>query len=170
MVLFQEALRLKSLHRAGWLRKGISGPESVAAHSWGVAWLVVALLPKDMDRAKALTYAILHDLPECKVGDITPEDGISASTKHELERHALKAMAHGAPWFEVWEAYERQADPESRFVRELDRLDMAFQAVYYAREGYPGMAEFVQSAAQVVQHPVLRPLLEQCAQELQLAV
>ena len=35
--LLAEAMRLKALDRAGWKRVGVVNPESVAAHSWGVA-------------------------------------------------------------------------------------------------------------------------------------
>ena len=47
-----EALSLKDLARAGWVRAGVQHPESVAAHSWGVAWLVLALCPAELDRGR----------------------------------------------------------------------------------------------------------------------
>ena len=40
-----ETLALKAVDRAGWVRRGVTRPESVAAHSWGIAWLVLLLLP-----------------------------------------------------------------------------------------------------------------------------
>ena len=59
-----EALGLKALPRTGWVRTGVPAPESVAAHSWGVSWLVLVLLPPHLDRHLALAYAVLHDLPD----------------------------------------------------------------------------------------------------------
>ena len=70
------ALALKALPRAGWVRAGVRHPESVAAHSWGVAWLVLVLCPPALDRGRALAIAVAHDLPEVTVGDITPHDGV----------------------------------------------------------------------------------------------
>ena len=165
-----EAIRLKALPREGWVRRGVPSPESVAAHSWGVAWLVLALLPEDLDRGKALAYAVLHDLPEVRVGDITPADGVSRPEKRAREHHAMAGLCEpleaGAALQRSWEAYEAQADPESRFVRELDRLDMALQCVVYTERGHPGLREFLDSAAEVIRHPRLAPLLEACKSRL----
>ncbi|MEM6930585.1 MAG: HD domain-containing protein [Myxococcota bacterium] len=162
-----EAVRLKALDRTGWVRRGIAGPESVAAHSWGVAWLVLALLPEDLDRQRALTYAVLHDLPEVRVGDLTPHDPMPRSEKVRREREAMQGLTGSSPrgrsLAALWDAYEALDDDEARFVRQLDRLDMALQAVAYA-EAQPthreALVEFVESAAKVVEHPVLRPLID----------
>lgn len=155
-----EILRLKALDRAGWVRRGVPAPESVAAHSWGVAWLVLVLLPPELDRGRALTYAVIHDLAEVRVGDITPLDGVA--DKHEREAAAMAAMCAERPdLLAIWRAYEAQADDEARFVRELDRMDMALQALAYHRAGNSGMMELVESAAKVVRHPGLRPMLEE---------
>src|SRR5262245_31586095 len=84
--LLLEALRLKALRRAGWVRVGVPAPvESVADHSWGVAWLVLALLPEGLDRGKALAYAVLHDLPEVRTGDVTPMDRVPKEEKARRE-------------------------------------------------------------------------------------
>lgn len=158
----EEALDLKSLDRAGWVRAGVVDVESVAAHSWGVAWLVLALLPPELDRARALTYAVLHDLPEVRVGDLTPHDRVDRAEKHRREAAAMDALAAplGQDLARAWHAYEAQADAEARFVRQLDRLDMALQALAYARAGRPGLEPFVDSAAAVIDHPRLRAVMD----------
>jgi putative hydrolases of HD superfamily len=164
--LLLEAVGLKDLARAGWVRAGVPSPETVAAHSWGVAWLVVALLPDDLDRERALLYAVLHDLPEVRTGDVTPRDGVSATDKHAREHAGMVALCAALPpdrgrtLLRAWESYEAQADPESHFVRQLDRLDMAIQAVAYGRRHGLDLDEFVASAATVVTHPTLRPILD----------
>lgn len=160
-----DVLALKALARTGWVRKGVPGPESVAAHSWGVAWLVLVLLPDGLDVGRALSYAVLHDLPEARVGDLTPHDGVSAADKLARERGAMTALMatvpRGPALLRTWEAYEAQSDPESRFVRQLDRLDMALQAAAYARAGTAGLAEFLDSAERAVTDPALRQLIDQ---------
>lgn len=167
---FLEALGLKALPRAGWLRHGLPA-ESVAGHSWGVAWLVLNLLPTDLDRERALTYALLHDLPEVRVGDLTPHDGVSRADKAAREASALDALTDPLPrgnaLARIWHAYEAQADPEARFVRQCDRLDMALQAVAYAEQHDADTAEFLDSAAPVVTHPALRPILDACRARLE---
>lgn len=158
-----EAVALKDVARAGWVRRGVPDAESVAAHSWGVAWLVVVLCPADLDRERALTYAVLHDLAEVRVGDLTPHDGVSAEDKAQREARALDDLAAALPSHvrHRWHAYEAKDDPEARFVRQLDRLDMALQAAAYGASGHLGTpGEFLRSADPVITHPALRPLFE----------
>jgi putative hydrolase of HD superfamily len=144
-----EALGLKALPRAGWLRRGIASPESVAAHSWGVNFLVLALLPEELDLAKALAYATLHDLAEVRAGDLTPHDGVSPEEKANREAAAMAGLCarlpRGSALEGQWRAYEAQADPEARFVRQLDRVDMALQALRYHRETGLDLGEFIKS-------------------------
>jgi putative hydrolase of HD superfamily len=158
-----EAVRLKRLARAGWVRVGVPAPESVAAHSWGVSLLVVAFAPPEI-REQALIYAALHDLAEARVGDLTPQDGVPKDEKHRREREAMMALAPAL--LATWDAYEAQADEAARFVRQCDRLDMAIQALAYHREGRPGMMEFVESARRVVVAPGLRRMVDQIRGEI----
>lgn len=157
-----EALTLKELPRAGWLRVGVQAPESVAAHSWGVAWLVLALCPEGLDRGRALGMAVLHDLPEVRAGDITPRDNVTAAEKRRREEDALEQLL--APVGErarrlrdLWLDFEEQRSAEARFVRACDRLDMALQAARYAGQGID-TAEFVESALAALDEPTLRAL------------
>lgn len=159
-----EALQLKRVARAGWVQREVPDPESVAAHSWGVAWLTVVCCPPHLDRGRALAYAVVHDLAEVRVGDLTPADGVPRAEKIRREREAIADLCAGLPEVAaLWEAYEAQTDPESRFVRQLDRLDMALQATAYHADGASGMAEFLASAERVIVDPTLRPLLAKLA-------
>jgi putative hydrolase of HD superfamily len=156
------ACQLKHVHRAGWQRVGIEQPEDVAAHSWGVAWLVLNLLPAELNLARALSYAVLHDLAEVLVGDITPHDGITTQDKHQREEQAMQSLCAKLPahLLKTWQCYEAQVDEEAAFVRQLDRLDMALQAAKYASETPTPLDEFIHSAALAIHHPVLTPLLD----------
>lgn len=136
-----EMYKLKALPRTGWLRKDVKTPESVAAHSWGLTLLAALLTPPGLDRLQVLEIASLHDLAEAEVGDLTPQDGISAGEKHSLETLALDKLSSGLGETggflkERFEKYQRSLTPEARFVHALDKLDMALQALSYQRE-YP---------------------------------
>jgi putative hydrolase of HD superfamily len=163
-----EAVGLKDVARAGWVRRGVPQVESVAAHSWGVAWLVLVLLPPGLDRARALTYAILHDLPEVRVGDLTPFDGVPRHEKHRREAAALESLAAPLPASiaDAWRAYEAQGDEEARFVRQLDRLDLAIQAVAYAPRTPGALGDFLDSARSAIHDPRLVRLVEALASRL----
>jgi len=156
-----DALGLKDLPRTGWVRAGVEGPESVAAHSWGLSLLVLTFLPAHLDRDRALAYATVHDLGEVFAGDITPHDGLSKAEKVARERAAMDRLsALPAPIRALWDAYEAQADPEARFVRQLDRLDMALQGARYAQRHGLDLREFLQSARKAIHAPELKPLLD----------
>ena len=126
--------KLKELQRSGWIRKGIENAETVAAHSHGVAMLVLLFAPTHLDKEKCLKLAIIHDLQEAFVGDITPFDGISKEEKDRREKKAVQEMAQNLNFAELkdlFAEYEAQQTPEARFVKDMDRLDAVLQAKYY---------------------------------------
>ncbi len=144
------ALALKALPRAGWVRIGVPAPESVASHSWGIAWLVTVLCPADLDRGRALAMAAIHDLPEVIVGDLTPHDGVSEVDKSAREAEAMRTIAAPLPNGEelvgLWLEYDAGETPIARFVKACDKLDMALQAAIYRRERGLDTSEFIASA------------------------
>jgi putative hydrolase of HD superfamily len=153
-----EVAQLKALPRAGWVRQGVPAPESVAAHSFGVAWLAVILCPPDLDRLRVLEIALLHDVPEVRAGDITPHDGVGRDEKRRLEAAAAAGLLGGLPRaLAAWADYEAGESPEARFVHELDKLDMGLQALVYARQ-HPNLEldELRASADRGLRDPGLR--------------
>lgn len=162
-----DAWRLKHVDRAGWIRAGVTHPESVAAHSWGISALLLAFAPDDLDLGKALAYAAVHDLPEAITGDFTPADNVDRQEKQRLEIDAMVRMGDLSPRIHVtWQRYQAQIDPESRFVKQLDRVDMALQAVIYQSDQCD-MTEFVASAAAFVTDPALTSLMMQIQARMQ---
>ena len=128
-----EALGLKQVVRAGWIKAGVKQPESVAAHSWGMAMLATQLCPEHLNLQRVLELCILHDVAEVIVGDITPHDGVTSVEKHRLEVEAIQKMGIVAE--DIFDEYELQKTEESKFVRYLDKLDMALQAEIYEGQG-----------------------------------
>ncbi|MBI3926643.1 MAG: HD domain-containing protein [Armatimonadetes bacterium] len=145
-----DTLRLKALPRAGWVRVGVEAPESVAAHSWGVAWLALNLCPPELDREKALAIALVHDLAEVVVGDITPHDPIAAEDKQTAELEAftelVRPLERAGELRRLMREYLQDQSAEARFVKACDKLDMALQAALYQAEQGLDLQEFVDSA------------------------
>lgn len=56
--------------------------------------LMTFLLGNDskLDRLKCLQLALVHDLAESIVGDITPHDNIPENVKHQREDEAMKEI------------------------------------------------------------------------------
>ncbi|MGB1985736.1 MAG: HD domain-containing protein, partial [Candidatus Poseidoniaceae archaeon] len=75
-------LQLKDIDRTGWVRAGVENPESVAAHSLGMAVLALRLCPQQLDLSKVLSMCLVHDIAEIVVGDLTPHDDIRGEEKH----------------------------------------------------------------------------------------
>lgn len=146
---------LKRLVRTGWRQRGVPEPESVAAHSYGVALLTLVLAERraaegaPVDVLAAVRMALLHDLPESATGDLTPVQRLAllgpdpAEAKQRqraAERRALVALLDGAPdevrarWEATWAAYRDGTGPEARLVHEADVLDCALQGARYRGE------------------------------------
>ena len=144
-------LGLKDVLRTGWVRAGVESPESVAAHSWGMAVLALKLCPPELNLLRVLQLCLVHDLPEVVVGDLTPHDDVS--TKAEDERKAMQALA--PEWLPLLDEYTAQGTAEAVFVKSLDKLDMGLQAMKYEQAQGMTLTEFLDSARNAVGEPFL---------------
>jgi putative hydrolase of HD superfamily len=145
-----EAFALKDERRTGWQLRGITDPESVAGHTWGVALLCLQYGKEaDIDTDRALRMALVHDLAEAKTGDVATrvndaDQRVSAAEKDRRER---EARADLAPTLDpeirdLWEEYETRETHKSVFVKDMDLVDMCLQALVYERGGrYDGERE-----------------------------
>tara|TARA_B100000003_G_scaffold188586_1_gene185065 strand:+ start:365 stop:850 length:486 start_codon:yes stop_codon:yes gene_type:complete len=138
-------LGLKDVLRQGWVNVGVESPESVAAHSWGMAIIALKMCPDDLNLEHVLKLCLVHDLPEVIVGDLTPFDDVS--TKSADERAAMEQIA--PEWVSLFDEYENQSTPEAVFVKRLDKLDMALQAQIYMERTSLDLTDFINSAKRI---------------------
>lgn len=135
--LLVAAVGLKHLDRAGWLRAGVVRPESVAAHSYGVALAALLRARPEHDLGKLLAMALLHDLAEVEVGDITPFDGISRDEKRRRESAALDRLLAEHPSLRALvDELDANVSAEARLVHALDKVDMDVTAEVYGARGH----------------------------------
>ena len=170
LAAYLEINHLKQLYRQGWLHRGIPAErsESVADHIFSMAllawWIADSYLP-ELDVNKTIRMVLAHELGEVYVGDLTPSDGVVPQEKHRRERAAVQQVVgklpRGEEYLALWQEYEQGESPEARFVKQIDRLEMAFQAIIYQRQGFGDLSEFIASAEQVVKDPVLQNLLDE---------
>lgn len=132
---------LKRTPRAGWVRKGIPQPESVAGHMYRMSVMALTIPSEHpIDVSKAVSIAIVHDLAEAIVGDITPMDGIPKNVKQQMELDAMVELTsllpveQGKLVMNLFLEYEAGETIEARFVKDLDKLDMVVQAHEYHKE------------------------------------
>ncbi|KAJ1327313.1 hypothetical protein BSLG_010655 [Batrachochytrium salamandrivorans] len=64
--------RLKITKRTGWVDRGVDNAESIGDHMHRMS--IIALLVKDqtIDKNRLVKMAVVHDLAEAVVGDLTP--------------------------------------------------------------------------------------------------
>ena len=164
---FYEFAQLKQLYRQGWLKRGVPPErcESVAEHSLGVAvlalWLSQASFP-ELDGHKLLLMALFHDFGEIYTGDLIPSDAVSAGEKHLREKRSIQEvlgkLPKGEQYLSIWDEFEQGDTPEARFIRQIDRLEMAFQASIYELQGLIDPAEFFNTTAQALIDPRLKTI------------
>ena len=151
---FLEVLGLKEVDRAGWKRKGLTGVESVADHSWGVAFLAMQICPPELNRLRLIEMAICHDIAEVRIGDITPHDGVSAEEKVRIETEAMLDLSKGFPqgsrMLELYQEYEAGETAEARFLKLCDKLDMALQSYVYQSRTTNDLRNFRKTANRLV--------------------
>lgn len=136
----RSAGKLKELKRTGWIESGVPQPESVADHSYRVALLAMTLSDqKGLDTLKTVRIALLHDLAESEVGDLTPRQ---KQVNHEdLESEAMKEVLSELPgeirklYLDAWDEYQRNETPEAKLVHNADKLEMLIQAKEYESKG-----------------------------------
>jgi putative hydrolase of HD superfamily len=138
------AYQLKDEQRTGWQLRNVADPESVAGHSWGVAFLTLAYADEaGVDADEALRLAVLHDVGEAELGDVPTradpdhQPDVSAAEKEAQEKATVADLADalGDDLRGDWEQYEAKDTPEARLVKDMDLVDMCVQALLYEREG-----------------------------------
>ena len=99
--------------------------------------------------------ALIHDMAESLVGDITPVDGVAKSEKSRRETETMDYLcttllgnvhggASGQHIREIWQEYEDSETPESKFVHDVDKMELLLQMMEYERsqEGRKDLGEF----------------------------
>ncbi|PWZ02603.1 hypothetical protein BCV70DRAFT_196844 [Testicularia cyperi] len=171
------AERLKTNKRTGWLHHRVPDPESIADHMYRMALLTI-LCPAegDVNLGKCMQLAVVHDLAEAEVGDLTPLDGVDKKEKMRREKEAIEYFVHdllgsspaGLRIEELWEEYEARETKESKLVKDLDRFELCLQAVEYEREhGINDLHGFFLGSLTHITHPRIRKWAQLLAKERQ---
>ncbi|HMV49989.1 MAG TPA: HD family hydrolase [Blastocatellia bacterium] len=150
-----ELLRLKAVPRTGWLLRGVRDVESVADHSFGVAWMAMLLADRaraigfEPDVEKVLRMALLHDLTEARTGDLPAtikryfDNGALHRADEQIAQEMLTNLGKiGEAYLQLWREYEARQTLESRIVKAADKLDLLLQAREYEKGGARTLHEF----------------------------
>ncbi len=167
---YLEFNHLKQLFRQGWLRQEINTEkcESVAEHIFGVAILAVLISHQydlNIDLKKVLLMSLLHETGEIYVGDLIPQDSVTLDEKFDLEREAVLKVLNSIPnsegFFQLWLEFEEGVTPEARFVKQLDKLEMAFQAFVYEKQYDIRLEDFYASTEFVLNDQEMKEIFKE---------
>ncbi|VDN16446.1 unnamed protein product [Dibothriocephalus latus] len=111
-----------------------------------------------------MKMAVVHDLAECIVGDLTPHCGVSVEEKHAREEAAMQSICEPLPTdlraelVDLLKEYDSQLTPEAVVCKDLDKFEMILQAFEYETEaGHPGwLEEFFKSTENVFKTPCVK--------------
>ena len=132
---------LERVPRAGFLLRGVTEPESVAAHSHSLALLTLMVCneyPDDFDSSKAVEMALIHDIQEVQTMDIPLPVGSAEfrAAKEDTEEEIFKRLFAGVSpaLAERYAEFRRCDSPEAKLVRGLDKVQMMVKVLCYQRE------------------------------------
>ncbi len=119
---------LKLTPRSGWLKLGIRLPESVADHSFRTAIIAFVLAIKSGESfekaCKAATATLFHDLHETRTMDL-----------HKIAQRYVSCDEEKAKKDQLsWMEFQPDFSDVEVYVRDADKLELAFQAVEYEEQ------------------------------------
>jgi putative hydrolases of HD superfamily len=147
--LFEQIHPLDRIARAGYVLRGVTEPENVAAHSHFLALLTMLVCdeyPGEFDSRKAVTMALIHDLPEALMMDIPvpSSERYLRDAKLQAEQHILEGLFEGfsAHYGELNRELDECQTAEARLVQGLDKAQMMIKILMYEREQRGRLSEF----------------------------
>ncbi len=137
----EDLLRLKRTLRTGWDYYGYGPPETVAAHSFGVAVLTLLLgralraRGVSLNLERALVMALIHEAGEARIGDLHLEARrwIGPETVEAGERRAAAEVLQEGDLIALYREFEAAESLEARLVRAADKLELLLEARERAR-------------------------------------
>lgn len=157
--------RLKTTKREGWRRFGINHGESISDHMYRmsiITMLAPASLSSRLNVPHCTKMALVHDMAELLVGDITPVDGVLKPEKSRRETETMDYLCKeilgrvggglaGEDIKNIWQEYEDSKTLESKFVHDVDKIELILQMIEYERQNKGGidLSEFAWVAQKI---------------------
>jgi len=153
---------LKLSKRTGWYHHNVPFPESIADHMYRMAVLSILIDSDEIDFRKCSIMALVHDMAEALVGDLTPLCKVDKEEKRRREVQAIHFLTHdllgdtqaSRRIYDLWHEYEERSTPEAKLVKDLDCFELCLQAYEYERtHNITDLQPFWDGAAPKVSNP-----------------
>lgn len=143
LAFYQVISQLKIQKRTGWLDHGINQCESIADHMYRMSVMSMLIRDPQVNKDKCVRIALVHDMAESLVGDITPFDPVNKEEKHRREWDTIQFLCNefvknynedaAKEIMDDWLAYENVSSLEARYVKDIDKYEMLVQCFEYEK-------------------------------------
>lgn len=166
--------QLKIQKRTGWLDHDIIPCESISDHMYRMSITSMLITDPKVNRDRCVRIALVHDIAESLVGDITPFDGVDKEEKHRREWETIQYLCEFLiePYNEKaakeilndWLEYENISSLEARYVKDIDKYEMLVQCFEYEKEykGEKDLSQFWSAVSSVKTEEVQSWVQELC--------
>lgn len=124
--------------------------------------MTVTVQDDEVDKFKAIKMALVHDMAEAIVGDITPACGVTEDDKYRMEAEAMQRIKallgdnpFGAEAESLWTEYAANLTKEAQFVKDIDKTELYVQVVEYENKFGINFQGWIDNARPKIRHPGL---------------
>ena len=138
---------LDRVPRSGYSLRGVPEPESVSEHSFHLTFLAWVLADEEpeLDRARVMELALLHDVAEARFGDLPRSAAhyLPTGAKAIAETAAVEEILAplGPRAAELYAEYATRESREAQFVAACDKLQLLIKTSAYEGWGSRGLQE-----------------------------
>jgi putative hydrolase of HD superfamily len=131
----------------------------------------------NLDLAKCMRMALVHDMGEALVGDITPGDRIEKSVKSRMEGDTIDYIAQtllvnvenghaGEEIKRLWREYEDNKTREANFVHDIDKMELMLQVLEYEKSHSTADFRDFDGSANQIKLPEVKTWCDEVLKEL----
>jgi putative hydrolase of HD superfamily len=133
---------LQRLERTGYVMSGVTNPQTVGSHAFGVTLWCLFLIERiedkqSIDTAKVLRMAVIHEMGEARIADIPmpARQYLGDEPLSQAESRAVQNMVKDFPdhWYDTWHEFETGETREARIVKAADKLELMHKILCYER-------------------------------------
>ncbi len=161
-------IQSKQIVRTGWKVNKIPNPESVAEHSFQLCVIAMVFAHAfNIDQEKLMKMAIIHDLGEIFTGDLVWSRGNIIDVQKRKEKEIAESkgidtlfakLGTLSEYKTIFREMVARKSPEAEIFWQLDKLEMAIQALYYEQKTGIILEEFFINTDLQLTHPYLREI------------
>lgn len=140
--------------------------------------IMTMLAPKSLasrlDLNNCMKMALVHDMAEALVTDITPSQNVPKAEKSRMEETTMEYIAHrllgnvngdaADEILRLWREYEDNRTDDANFVHDIDKMELELQTLEYERSHNTELDEFY-GMINVIKSPEIKAWAERIEEQ-----